>query len=215
MHKTLGMDIIEKLEWRYATKKFDINKTLSNKKLNILKRAFNLTATSFGLQTITMIIISDKEVRRPLVKYAYNQKQVMEASHLLVICIQGNITDHDVDMLFDNTRSIRKTPDHILDPYRDRLKKTMQKMTIEERQQWSLNQAFIALGNLMTVCAVEGIDSCPMEGFMSEEYDRQLHLMEKNLKSVLLLPVGYRAEDDMFADFKKVRKTISESTIEM
>ena len=209
------MDIIEKLQWRYATKKFDPNKILSSKKVAVLKEAFNLTATSFGLQTITMIVVSSKEIRNQLVAYAYNQKQVLEASHLLVICIQDNISDHDVDELFDNTRFIRNTPDHILDPYRKNLKKMMQKMTIGERQQWSLNQAYIALGNLMTVCAVEGIDSCPMEGFATEEYDRILDIKDKNLKSVLLLPVGYRSDDDKFADFKKVRKSVSESTIEM
>lgn len=215
MHKIETMNIIEKLQWRYATKKFDSSKVLEKKKIDILKQAFNLTATSFGLQTITMIVISDQEKRKQLVAHAYNQKQVLEASHLLVICIQDNITDGDVDRLFDNTRSLRKTPDYILDPYRKNLKKMVQKMTIEERQQWSLNQAYIALGNLMTVCAVEEIDSCPMEGFNLEEYDRILDLKSKNLKSVLLLPVGYRADDDMFADFKKVRKTVSESIIEM
>ena len=209
------MDIIEKLQWRYATKKFDSQKVLEKKKMDTLKKAFNLTATSFGLQTITLIIISDKELRQQLLKHAYNQKQVLDASHLLVICIQDNITDEDVDMLFDNTRSIRKTPDHILDPYRKNLKTMMQKMSIEERQQWSMNQAYIALGNLMTVCAVEEIDSCPMEGFSEKNFDEILELKSKNLKSVLLLPVGYRAEDDKFADFKKVRKTVSESTIEI
>jgi nitroreductase len=188
---------------------------LSPNKIDILKQAFNLTATSFGLQTITMIMVSNKEKRKPLVEHTYNQKQVLEASHLLVICIQENITDDDVDRLFNTTQSIRNTPDHILDPYRTDLKNMMQKMTIEERQQWSINQAYIALGNLMTVCAVEGIDSCPMEGFSAEHYDRILDLKSKNLKSVLLLPVGYRADDDIFADFKKVRKTVAESTIEL
>jgi nitroreductase len=162
-----------------------------------------------------MVMVSNKEMRKPLVEHAYNQKQVLEASHLLVICIQDNITNDDVDLLFDTTQSIRNTPDHILDPYRSNLKKMMQKMTIEERQQWSINQAFIALGNLMTVCAVEGIDSCPMEGFSGEDYDRILNLKSKNLKSVLLLPVGYRADDDMFANFKKVRKTVTQSTLEL
>jgi len=209
------MDIIEKLEWRYATKKFDQGKPLAKEKVELLKQAFNLTATSFGLQTITLIVVLDKTLRKELVKPAYNQKQVLEASHLLIICIQDNITDEDVDQLFDNTHEIRNTPNHILDPYRNNLKKMMQKMTIEERQQWSFNQAYIALGNLMTVCAVEGIDSCPMEGFDDKEYDRILDLKSKNLKSALLLPVGYRAEDDMFARFKKVRKSVSESTIEM
>ena len=88
-------------------------------------------------------------------------------------------------------------------------------MTKEEQQQWSINQAYIALGNLMTVCAIEKIDSCPMEGFVPEKYDEILNLKEKGLKSALLLPVGYRAEDDMFADFKKVRKKIGETVFEL
>jgi nitroreductase len=162
-----------------------------------------------------MVMVSNKDMRKPLVEHAYNQKQVLEASHLLVICIQDNITDNDVDLLFDTTQSIRKTPDYILDPYRNNLKVMMKKMSIQERQQWSINQAHIALGNLMTVCAVEGIDSCPMEGFSAEHYDSLLDLKSKNLKSVLLLPVGYRADDDMFANFKKVRKTVTESTLEL
>jgi len=207
--------IIDHLKWRYATKKFDPSKALSPIKVDVLKQAFNLTATSFGLQTITMVIVSNKKIQHELVKFAYNQKQVLEASHLLVICIKDNITDTDVDMLFNNTQSIRNTPQYILDPYRKNLKDMMQKMTIKERQQWSINQAYIALGNLMTVCAVEGIDSCPMEGFSSKDYDRILDLKSKNLKSVLLLPVGYRADDDMFAKLEKVRKTVEESTIEL
>lgn len=207
--------IIDHLKWRYATKKFDPSKALSPIKVDVLKQAFNLTATSFGLQTITMVIVSNKKIQHELVKFAYNQKQVLEASHLLVICIQDNITDTDVDMLFNNTQSIRNTPQYILDPYRKNLKDMMQRMTIKERQQWSINQAYIALGNLMTVCAVEGIDSCPMEGFSSKDYDRILDLKGKNLKSVLLLPVGYRADDDMFAKLEKVRKTVEESTIEL
>lgn len=209
------MKIIDSLKWRYATKKFNPDKMLSLKKINLLKQAFNLTATSFGLQTITLIIVSNKDLRNSLLKHAYNQKQVLDASHLLIICIQDNITDEDVDILFDNTKSIRNTPDKILDPYRNSLKIMMQKMTIEERQRWSLNQAYIALGNLMTVCAVEEIDSCPMEGFSEKDFDVILDLKSKNLKSVLLLPVGYRADDDIFADFKKVRKTVAESTIEL
>ena len=207
--------IIDHLKWRYATKKFDPSKALSPKKIDVLKQAFNLTATSFGLQTITMIIISDKALREKLLPFAYNQNQVLQASHLLVICIQDNITDDDVDMLFDNTQAIRNTPDHILDPYRNNLKQMMKKMTVNERQQWSNNQAYIALGNLMTVCAVEGIDSCPMEGFSADDYDRILGLKSRKLKSVLLLPVGYRADDDKFANFEKVRKTVEESTIEL
>ena len=208
-------DIIEQLQWRYATKKFDTNKKLSQAKIDTLKQAFNLTATSFGLQTLSMIVVANDDLKASLVPYSYNQKQVAEASQLLVICIQDNISDLDMVNYYNNIKTTRKTSEEILKPYRNDLIKMIQKMTIEERQQWSLNQAYIALGNLMTVCAIEGIDSCPMEGFIPEKYDDILNLKEKGLKSVLLLPVGYRAADDMFAGFKKVRKPLDETIIEL
>lgn len=205
------MDIIQRLQWRYATKKFDQERILSEEKLNVLKQAFNLTATSFGLQTIKMLIIKDKVKRESLVEHAFGQAQVVNASHLLVLCIQTNILDSDVDSHFDNVNDIRNTPETILAPYRADLKAMMRDMTAEERQEWSIKQAYIALGNLMTVCAIEEIDSCPMEGFNSSQYDKILGLKEKNLKSVLLLPVGYRDENDVFADFKKVRKPLKDA----
>ena len=208
-------NIIESLSWRYATKKFDTNKKLSEDKINILKEAFNLTATSFGLQTISMLVISNEDLKKSLIEHAYNQKQVYEASHLLVICIQNDIKDKDVNDFFDNIKVIRNTPETILESYRNYLLQSMRDKSVEERQQWSMNQAYIALGNLMTVCAVEGIDSCPMEGFNPEKYDEILNLKDKGLKSLLLLPVGYRAEDDMFATFKKVRKDINKTIIEL
>ncbi len=207
------MDTIKQLNWRYATKKFDTTKTLSKAKLNVITEAFNLTATSFGLQTLKLIVIEDKKIREPLVEASYNQKQVLDASHLLVICIQKNIADADVTTYYNNIKYIRNTPETILKPYREDLINMMQGMSVQERQQWSTNQAFIALGNLMTVCAIEGIDSCPMEGFLPSKYDDILKLDEKGLKSVLLLPVGYRADDDMFSTLKKVRKPIEEAVI--
>lgn len=209
------MDTIKQLEWRYATKKFDTTKKLSKEKLDILKRSFNLTATSFGLQTMALVIIEDDTLKASLLEHAYYQKQVIHASHLLVICIQENISDDDVNAYYENIKTLRNTPDSILEPYRKDLVKTMRNKSIEERLQWSLNQAYIALGNLMTVCAIEGIDSCPMEGFVSKKYDDVLNLKSKGLKSVLLLPVGYRADDDMFANFAKVRKPIEETIIEL
>ncbi|GGD06198.1 NAD(P)H-dependent oxidoreductase [Hyunsoonleella pacifica] len=208
-------NIIEQLQWRYATKKFDDTKTLPNDKLDILKQAFNLTATSYGLQTIKMLVIKDKTLRLKLVKHSYNQSQVVDASHLLVICIQENILTADVNQYYDNIKDIRETPENILKPYRDGLLDMMSKMSIEERQKWSTNQAYIALGNLMTVCAIEHIDACPMEGFVPQKFNEILNLEAKGLKSVLLLPVGYRAKDDMFSEFKKVRKPITEAVIEL
>lgn len=212
---TMSNNSIANLEWRYATKKFDPSKILDKEQLNILKNAFNLTATSYGLQTIYLGIIEDKIKREKLVELAYGQRQVLDSSHLLVIAYQEKITDNDVDALFNNIHETRETPETILAPYRKDLKIVMAKKTLEQQQEWSIRQAYIALGNLMTVCANERIDCCPMEGFVRDKFDEVLGLDKKNLKSVLLLPVGSRAKDDMFADFKKVRKDVSDSIISL
>ncbi|ULC57936.1 NAD(P)H-dependent oxidoreductase [Flaviramulus sp. BrNp1-15] len=209
------MNIIKHLKWRYATKKFDASKKLTDSQINTIKEAFNLTATSFGLQTISLVIIENNELRKPLIEHSFHQKQVSEASHLLVICIQDNILKEDVVSYYDNIKDIRNTSETILKPYRESLIQTMDNMSVTERQQWSKNQAYIALGNLMTVCAIEGIDACPMEGFIPEKYDELLGLQDRGLKSVLLLPIGFRAKDDMFSEFKKVRKPLEETIIEI
>lgn len=133
------MDIIKQLNWRYAVKKFDANKKLSEAKLRVLKQAFNLTPTSFGLQTIKLVIVKNTSLREALVPHAYHQKQVLEASHLLVICIQDNIKKKDVNSYYKNIKETRDTPDRILEPYRKRLKKTMRDMSKKERLQWSKN----------------------------------------------------------------------------
>lgn len=209
------MSIIEKLQWRYATKKFDTSKSLSDEKLTVLKEAFNLTALSYGLQTLKMVVVEKRATRESLLESCYNQRQVIEASHLLVLCIQTEIDDTDVNKHFTTIKEIRNTPDSILDPFKNQLKATLENMPMEKKIDWATKQAYIALGNLMTVCAIENIDSCPMEGFIPTEIDKILNLEQHGLTSVLMLPVGYRAEDDIFADFKKVRKQLSETIIEL
>ncbi|WP_411895534.1 NAD(P)H-dependent oxidoreductase [Winogradskyella sp. A2] len=209
------MSIIERLNWRYATKKFDTTQQLSDSQIDTLKQAFNLTALSYGLQTLKMVIISDKELREKLVPVAYGQRQVADASQLLVLCIQNEIDTNDVDEHFETIKSIRNTADEVLDPFKAQLKSTIETMPEAKKLDWAEKQAYIALGNLMTVCAVEEIDSCPMEGFIPDELDKVLNLDQHGLKSVLLLPVGFRAEDDMFASLKKVRKPISSTVVEL
>ena len=209
------MSIIEKLQWRYATKKFDTTQQLSDEKLLILKEAFNLTALSYGLQTLKLVVIKDKALRTKLVEHSYGQRQVVDASHLLIICIQTEIDNTDVDEHFETIKTIRNTPESILKPFKDDLNATIKNMPLTKKLNWATKQAYIALGNLMTVCAIEGVDSCPMEGFIPNQIDSILNLKEHGLSSVLMLPVGYRANDDMFASFKKVRKPLSETIIEM
>lgn len=209
------MNTIEKLKWRYATKKFDVSKKLNNIQINTLKEAFNLTATSYGLQTMKLIVVENAQIRNQLLPAAYNQKQVVDASHLLVICIQNEVSGNDVDAYYQQLHDERQTPNDVLEPYKNQVKKLIHNMTSDQRTEWTIRQAYIALGNLMTVCAFEDIDSCPMEGFIPEEVDRILNLKTFNLKSVLLLPVGFRADNDMFASLKKVRKPLNEVILEL
>ena len=209
------MSSTESLNWRYATKKFDNSRKLSDEQLDSLKQAFNLTPTSYGIQAMKMLIITDKKTKQDMVSMCYGQLQVKDASHVLVLAIHDEVTEKDIDAHFDNVVSIRGTSEDILSKYRKELKDFVNSRTQKELENWCINQAYIALGNLMTVCAVEQIDSCPMEGFIPEKVDELLSLKELNLKSVLLLPVGYRSKDDMFAELKKVRKDIKETIIDL
>ena len=209
------MNIIESLQWRYATKKFDSEKALPQDKVETLKKAFNLTATSYGLQPVRLIVLKNKELQQQLVEHSMNQKQVAQASHLLVFCIETSIDKSYIETYFKRVKDIRDTPDKILQPFKDFLIEDFESQTVEYIKLWATKQAYLAMGNLLTICAIEEIDACPMEGFEPTAYDNVLELEEKGLQSVLVMPIGYRAHDDIFSELKKVRKTVAESTIEL
>lgn len=209
------MKNIEALKWRYATKKFDREKILPAEKVKILKDAFNLTATSYGLQPIKMAVIHDKGLQERLVKFSFNQQQVATASHVMVICIEKQVDKKFIKEYFNRVHSIRATPPDVLEPFQNFLIGDFEKKHVDEIADWATNQAYLALGTLLTVCAIEGIDSCPMEGFEPAKYDEVLGLDSMNLESVLVLPVGYRAADDMFSEYKKVRRPIEDVIIEL
>ncbi len=207
------MNSIESLQWRYACKKFDNTKIVSEEKITILKEAFNLTATSFGLQPIKMLILKDKEIQEQLVPFSYGQNQVANASHVLVLCIDTDTTLQDIDDYFNREKEIRGTDEKTLAPFRKFLKESYAAKSLQEKQESAIYQTYIALGNLMTICALEKIDSCPMEGFIPEKIDEILELKQRKLKSILLLPIGYRAADDFMSKLKKVRKPLEEIVI--
>ncbi|MGS2738523.1 NAD(P)H-dependent oxidoreductase [Sinomicrobium sp. M5D2P17] len=209
------MNTIEQLRWRYATKKFDAARQLGEDQVEVLKEAFNLTALSFGLQPVKLVIVSDPEKKKELLPHAFDQKQVTDASHLLIFCIETVIDEEFIRSYFDKVKAVRNTSEEVLKPYRDFLIADFNKKTSEEIESWAKNQAYLALGNLLTVCAMEKIDACPMEGFLPGEFDKVLGLGHEGLRSVLIMPVGYRAEDDIFSTMEKVRKEISESVIEI
>ncbi len=208
-------DIIKQLEWRYAVKKFDPDKLVPDKQMLKLKHAFNLTATSYGLQPIKMVVVHNKTLQEQLVRFSYQQQQVAQASHVLVLCIETKIDRAYIADYFDRVQQIRGTSDAILQPYKVAMEQDFTQMETAEIKAWATRQAYLALGNLLTICAVEKIDSCPMEGFSAQGYDSLLQLEKMGLTSVLVLPVGYRATDDMFSGFKKVRRHLDESVIDI
>ncbi len=209
------MNILNSLQWRYATKKFDNKRILPQEKIHILTEAFNLTATSYGLQPLRLVVIHNKQLQESLVSHSMGQRQVADASHVLVICIENNVGKDFIYNYFENVKNIRATADTIVNPYRTQLIERFSTKSEEEITAWSSKQAYLTLGNLLTVCATEEIDACPMEGFIPDKYDEVLALKARGLRSVLVLPVGYRASDDQFADFKKVRRPIEDSVIHL
>jgi|SRR5690554_279325 nitroreductase len=206
---------IEKLQWRYATKKFDSSKSLSEEKLNILKETFNLTATSYGLQPVKMVIVSNQEVKEKLMPLTYHQPQVRDASHVLILCVESEIDSNFIIDHFKRVEDTRKTPREILDRFEENLVNTFTSWNKQQIRQWMINQLYLTLGALLTVCAIEKIDSCPMEGFQPEEYDKLLGLDKMGLESVIVLPVGYRDESDFFLSLKKVRRGIDELVVKI
>lgn len=209
------MDIVEHLKWRYAVKKFDSKRILPPEKVEKLKISFNLTATSYGLQPIRLLVVKNKALQQQLVSHSYNQQQVAQASHVLVICIENKIDSEYIARYFNQVKQVRGTSDEILEPFKDALVDSFSKKEEQEIKDWAVNQAYLAIGNLLTICAIEKIDSCPMEGFEPKGYDELLALAKKDLTSVLVLPVGYRAEDDMFSELKKVRRNMDDSVIDI
>ncbi len=204
------MNILDKLKWRYATKHFSERRIGLDLLDNILEAA-NLTATSYGLQAYKICVVDDADVRAKLFEYTMDQSQVLEASHLLVLCRYADVTDADVQAFAERIGKAKsKTPEEI-ETYATKIMRKVEKRKAEGTfEEWLGKQVYIVLGNLMTTCAVLGVDSCPMEGFEPEKYDEILNLEADNLKSVVLLPIGYRSANDKYQFKAKVRKDLED-----
>lgn len=207
--------VLEQLQWRYATKKFDTERKLTADQINTLKSAFDLTATSFGLQPLKLVVIADDQIKSRLVEHSYNQQMVGDCSHLLVFCIEQGVDENYIKDHFDLIEEVRQTPRDILNPYQDYLIGHFRDKPVEEVDDWMTKQAYLAMGNMLTVCAMEQIDACPMEGFDPIKYDQLLDLNQKGLRSVLVMPVGYRHQDDLFSELRKVRRGVDQVVIEV
>jgi nitroreductase/dihydropteridine reductase len=200
------MDLIKALNNRYATKKFDATKKLSQDIVEQLIEAARLTPTSYGLQLMKLVVVENPKLREELVSASYGQNQVKDSSHLFVLCREENVTKDHIESYMSNIAGTRSVEIEKLNPFKNAIEQAVLPKTDEEKSDWMGRQVYIALGNLLTSCAILGVDSCPMEGFVPDEYDRILDLKSKGLKSVLVVPVGYRASDDFNAQNKKVRR---------
>lgn len=196
--------IIEDLNWRYATKIFDPTKKVSEADLKELLEALRLSASSFGIQPWKFVVVTDKKLREELRKNARDQPQVTDASHLIVLCARTNVDENHVKKHVNEIARTRDVTAHSLKDYESSMAGSVKRKGKEEILEWSIRQVYIALGALLTACAVKRIDACPMEGFDRTAFDRILGLKNESLTSAVLCPVGYRG-DDKHASAKKVR----------
>lgn len=197
---------IESLNWRYATKKFDSAKKVSQENINIIKEATQLSVSSYGLQPYEIYEISNPKVREELKAASYNQSQITDASHLFVFAHKTGFGEELVDDYIENISKTREIPVEGLADFSNYMKNNVVGLPDETKHQWTARQAYIALGNLISAAAHLHIDACPMEGFEPEKYNKILGLTEKGLNAVLVVAVGYRSEDDDTQHYKKVRK---------
>lgn len=209
------MNLLESLNWRYATKRMNGEKVPSDKIETILEAA-RLAPTSSGLQPFNIMVISDPELLKKIRPIAHNQPQVTEASHLLVFAAWDNITGAQIDEVFNHMLSERGKPLDSVDEYKNRLKAHYASMTQEERYHAAARQAYIAFGVAITAAATERVDATPMEGFNPVQLDELLGLKERGLRSVTMLALGYRdTGNDWLAGQKKVRRSKKELIIEL
>jgi len=201
------MDLIKSLEWRYASKAMNGQKVPQDKIDRILEAA-RLAPTSSGLQPIEIMVITNQELKDKLKAASNNQSMVSDCSHLLVFTAWDTYTAERINKMFDLTNDVRGFTNEGWENYRQYLLGAYPSRSAELNFQHATKQAYIALGVALAAAAIEQVDSTPMEGFNADEVDNILGLKDKHLKSVVLLPLGYRdAEKDWLAPLKKVRKS--------
>ncbi len=198
---------LDNQNWRYATKKFDVTKKISNTDMEFLKEAVRLSASSYGLQLYKVIIIENPAIKAQLLPAAYGQTQITDASHLFVFANQTNIGDTEIDAYLKNASIIREVPLKALSAYGDFMKGSINPMSEDIKNVWTAKQTYLALGNLLNAAAELNIDATPMEGFNSTLFNEVLGLDKLNLNAVVIAPVGYRHEEDATQHHKKVRKS--------
>lgn len=206
MSTITSQQLLEQLQWRYATKQFDPNRKISAADWATLEEVLRLSPSSGGLQPWKFIVVTDPAMRAKLSPASYGQKQITDASHLVVFTSKINFSEADVDAHINNASKVTGAPLEALKPFRDILVGGIVKSRDEAaRDAWARNQAYIALGFLLSGATLLGIDACPMEGFDRAQYDEILGLKAKGYASAVIATLGYRSSEDKYAASPKVR----------
>ncbi len=198
---------LENQNWRYATKKFDTTKKISQANLDFLKEAMRLSTSSYGLQAYQILIVENPDVRAKLLPASWGQTQIVDASHLIVFANYTKIDAQDIETYFATISETRNIPIASLSGYKEFMTASILGKTTEEINIWNQKQTYIALGNLLNAAAELKIDVCPMEGFVSAQYNEILGLEALHLNAALVATIGYRSEEDATQHNKKVRKS--------
>lgn len=206
MNPIHGNQLIDQLNWRYATKQFDPKRKISAADWAVLEQSLLLTPSSFGLQPWKFIVVTNPAVREKLVPASWGQRQVADASHLVVFACKNHLGAEDIESYIDRIAEVRGVTRESLAAFRDMmLGGIIQGMDDAARKAWATRQVYIALGHFLNSAAMLGIDACPMEGIEPGKYDEILGLDKQGLSAVVVATAGYRAASDHYAALKKVR----------
>ncbi|MDN3705901.1 NAD(P)H-dependent oxidoreductase [Myroides ceti] len=209
------MELLDNLRWRYATKKYDPAKKVQEEDVDKIIEAARLAPTSSGLQQFRVLVISNQELKEKIVPIAFDQQIIADCSHLLVFAAWDNYTEERIDGMYDFTTDERGLPRGRFSSYTDRLKSLYLKQPQEVNFVHTARQSYIGFALAIAQAAELKIDATPVEGFNNEQLDALLNLKEAGLKSVTLLPIGYRDTDgDWLAGMKKVRNPKEDFVIE-
>jgi nitroreductase len=203
--------LLASLNWRYATKVFDPARTIPAATWTAIEQSLVLTPSSYGLQPWKFLVITERPLREKLRAVSWNQSQVVDASHHVVFLARTEMRVDDVQKLIDRTVAVRGVPATALDGYKGMMiKDVVDGPRGKLAREWATRQCYIALGQLMTTCAVLGIDACPMEGLDPVQYDAILGLTGSGYTTAVACPVGYRAAGDKYATLAKIRYPVDQ-----
>ena len=205
MKQLTPTDLLECLKWRYASKVFDAEKTIPSALWSAVEDSLILTPSSFGLQPWHFEVITDSDLKKQLLPHSWNQPQTTDCSHLVVFTARTSPGQEEVDHFLNKIAETRGVELSSLAGYGGMMSGFLEKMDEAELFAWAKNQTYIALGQLMSVAAVLGIDACPMEGINPVDYDRILGLSKRGFSTTVACAMGYRSLNDQYAELEKVR----------